>query len=112
MIWKAGAGLAGFGAMAALVALLAACASDGGPPPAPTTAVSGLFRITAERGVNVRQSPSGDSPVIGVMAPGEVRKVVAVAEGQEFIQGSGNVTWYRLEGGGYVYSPLVQKVEE
>ncbi len=107
MTWRLWARLAGLGALAAL---LAACASDGAPGSASVDA--GLFRVTAERGVNVRQAPSGDAPVIGVMAPGEVRQVVAEEEGDEYIEGSGNVTWYRLEGGGYVYSPLVNRVEE
>ncbi len=61
--------------------------------------------------MNVRQSPTGDSPVVDVILPGGMRDVVAVEASQEYVPGSGNVTWYRLAGGGYVYSGLVQEVK-
>ncbi|GBD13398.1 hypothetical protein HRbin24_01426 [bacterium HR24] len=78
------------------------------PSPAPVTPVA-PFEITVSEAVNVRAAPTTEASVLGAIYPGERRRVVGEARGQEVEAGRGNV-WYAIEGGGFVYAPLVQRV--
>lgn len=81
----------------------------GQAPPVAVTPVT-AFEITATEAVNIREAPATDSDVLGIIAPGDRKRVVAQALGQEVDAGTGNRIWYQLEEGGFVYSGLVQKV--
>ncbi len=81
------------------------------PAPAgnvPVTPVS-PFEITVRDAVNVRAAPNTSAPLLGGIYPGERRRVIGEARGQEVEAGRGDL-WYALEGGGFVYAPLVEKV--
>ncbi len=78
------------------------------PTPVPVTPVT-PFEITVSEAVNIRAAPTTEAAVLGAIFPGERRRVVGEARGQEVEAGRGNV-WYAIEGGGFVYSPLVQRV--
>jgi hypothetical protein len=78
------------------------------PTPVAVTPVT-PFEITVSEAVNIRAAPTTEATVLGAIFPGERRRVVGEARGQEVEAGRGNV-WYAIEGGGFVYSPLVQRV--
>jgi hypothetical protein len=78
------------------------------PTPAAVTPVT-PFEITVSEAVNIRAAPTTQAAILGAIFPGERRRVVGEARGQEVEPGRGNV-WYAIEGGGFVYSPLVQRV--
>lgn len=82
------------------------------PSPTPTpVAVTPVapFEVTVSEAVNVRAAPTTEAAIVGAIYPGERRRVVGEALGQEVEAGRGNV-WYAIEGGGFVYAPLVQRV--
>ncbi|HXG36609.1 MAG TPA: hypothetical protein VNL15_06550 [Dehalococcoidia bacterium] len=62
--------------------------------------------------MNIRSTPSVASSdnVIGQIVPGDKREVTGQATGDEAEAGAGK-TWYSLKGGGFVYAPLVEKVQ-
>lgn len=68
------------------------------------------FEITVKEAVNIRSTPSvRPDNVVGAIFPGERKKVIGEARGEEAEAGQGDL-WYALEGGGFVYAPLVEKV--
>lgn len=68
------------------------------------------FEITVKEAVNIRSTPSvRPDNVVGAIFPGERKKVIGEARGEEALSGQGDL-WYALEGGGFVYAPLVEKV--
>ncbi len=78
------------------------------PTPVVATPVT-PFEVTVAEAVNIRAAPTTQAAIVGAIYPGERRRVVGEAVGQEVEPGRGNV-WYAIEGGGFVYSPLVQRV--
>jgi len=91
----------------------AATSTPTGQTPVANVAVTPVtaFEITVTEAVNIREAPATDSDVLGIIAPGDRKRVTGQALGQEVTAGSGNRIWYQLEEGGFVYSGLVQKVE-
>ncbi|HXG42604.1 MAG TPA: SH3 domain-containing protein [Dehalococcoidia bacterium] len=95
-----------------VVATVAPATPTPTPSPSPTpVAVTPVtpFEITVSEAVNIRAAPTTQAAIVGAIYPGERRRVVGEAAGQEVEPGRGNV-WYAVEGGGFVYSPLVQRV--
>ena len=63
--------------------------------------------------MNVRESPStqgGPETVVGAIAPGEEKTVIATVRGEPV--GEGNDIWYQLEDGSFVYSAAVKEVAQ
>lgn len=69
------------------------------------------FEITVKEAVNIRAAPSTNAAVLGAIFPGEKKKVIGEARGEEAQAGQGDL-WYALEGSGFVYAPFVVKVQE
>ena len=68
------------------------------------------FKVTVDESVNVRESPStqgGQETVVGAIAPGEEKTVVAKVRGEPVEEG--NDVWYQLEDGSFVYSGFVKE---
>jgi hypothetical protein len=84
--------------------------ATGTPASVPVTPIA-CFVITSEESVNIREQPAVSSALLAVLTPGEKRNVVGQASGDEAIAGQGK-TWYQLQNdAGFIYAPLVQKVE-
>lgn len=84
------------------------------------TPVAEPFEITVEEATNVRDRPSTgeESTVLAIIFPGGRARVLGEARGEEAEQGEGDL-WYQVELTqegitvvGFVYAPLVEKVEE
>ena len=87
--------------------------SPAGSPAAPNATPVTPFKITVDESVNVRESPStqgGQETVVGAIAPGEEKTVVAKARGEAVEEG--NDVWYQLEDGSFVYSAAVKEVSQ
>ena len=85
-------------ALALLVALLTSILT-----PLATAAEAETFDpvVTADA-LSVRARPTTSSAIVGTLRRGQTFTAAAVVDGQEVL--AGNVTWFRLPGGGYVYS--------
>ena len=68
------------------------------------------FQVTSEESSNLRTRPSTESDIAGVIAGGDEETVVGQVGGEEVEEG--NDIWYQLEGGSFVYSGAVTRVEE
>ena len=68
------------------------------------------FEITVKEAVNIRAAPSTNAALLRAIFPGEKKKVIGEARGEEVEPGQGDL-WYALEGGGFVYAPFVVKVQ-
>ena len=82
-----------------------------GSPAAPNATPVTPFQVTVDESVNVRESPStqgGQGTVVGTIAPGEEKTVVAKVSGEPVE--AGNDLWYQLEDGSFVYSAAVKEV--
>jgi len=82
------------------------------PLPSPATPVT-PFKVTVDESVNVRESPStqgGPETVVGAIAPGEEKTVIATVRGEPVEEG--NDIWYQLEDGSFVYSAAVKEVAQ
>ena len=84
------------------------------------TPVAEPFEITVDEAVNVRDRPSTgeESTPLAIIFPGGRAKVLGEARGEEAEPGEGDL-WYQVELTqegttvlGFVYAPLVEKVEE
>lgn len=85
---------------------------EGSPVAAQVTPVT-PFEVTvseANTGLRIREMPTTNAAILGAIYWGDKKKVIGEALGQEAEPGKGNL-WYALEGGGFVYAPLVEKVE-
>jgi len=83
-----------------------------GSPVAPNATPVTPFKVTVDESVNVRESPStqgGPETVVGAIAPGEEKTVVATVRGEPV---EGNDVWYQLEDGSFVYSGAVKEVAQ
>ena len=83
-----------------------------GSPVAPNATPVTPFKVTVDESVNVRESPStqgGQETVVGAIAPGEEKTVIAQIRGEPVE--AGNDVWYQLEDGSFVFSGAVKKVE-
>jgi len=84
-----------------------------GSPVAPNATPVTPFKVTVDESVNVRESPStqgGPETVVGAIAPGEEKTVVATVRGEPVEEG--NDVWYQLEDGSFVYSAAVKEVAQ
>lgn len=84
-----------------------------GSPVAPNATPVTPFKVTVDESVNVRESPStqgGPETVVGAIAPGEEKTVVAKVRGEPVEEG--NDVWYQLEDGSFVYSGAVKEVTQ
>jgi len=84
-----------------------------GSPVAPNATPVTPFKVTVDESVNVRESPStqgGPETVVGAIAPGEEKTVVATVRGEPVEEG--NDIWYQLEDGSFVYSAAVKEVAQ
>ena len=84
-----------------------------GSPVAPNATPVTPFKVTVDESVNVRESPStqgGPETVVGAIAPGEEKTVVAKVRGEPVEEG--NDVWYQLEDGSFVYSGAVKEVAQ
>ena len=84
-----------------------------GSPVAPNATPVTPFKVTVDESVNVRESPStqgGPETVVGAIAPGEEKTVVATVRGEPVEEG--NDVWYQLEDGSFVYSGAVKEVAQ
>lgn len=84
-----------------------------GSPAAPNATPVTPFKVTVDESVNVRESPStqgGQETVVGAIAPGEEKTVVAKVRGEPVEEG--NDVWYELEDGSFVYSGAVKEVAQ
>ena len=87
--------------------------SPSGSPAAPNATPVTAFKITVTESVNVRESPStqgGQGTVVGAIAPGEEKTVIAKLRGEPVEQG--NDVWYQLEDGSFVWSGAVKEVAQ
>ena len=87
--------------------------SPTGSPAAPNATPVTPFKVTVDESVNVRESPStqgGQETVVGAIAPGEEKTVIAKVRGEAVEQG--NDVWYQLEDGSFVYSGAVKEVAQ
>lgn len=84
------------------------------------TPVAEPFEITVDEATNVRDRPStgGESTVLAIIFPGGRAMVLGEASGEEAEPGEGDL-WYQVELTqegttvvGFVYAPLVERVEE
>ena len=85
---------------------------SGSPAAANATAVT-PFPVTEDERVNGREAPStqgGPEPVVGAIAPGEEKTVVAKVRG-EAVE-AGNDIWYQLDDGSFAYSGAVKEVAQ
>ena len=78
-------------------------------PPVDITPVA-AFEISVIEAVNVRVAPSTEAEILEIIFPDETRTVIGEALGEEALPGEGDL-WYALEGGGFVYAPVVETVE-
>ena len=84
-----------------------------GSPSAPNATPVTPFKVTVDESVNVRESPStqgGQETVVGTIAPGEEKTVIAKVRGEAVEQG--NDIWYQLEDGSFIYSGAVKEVAQ
>ena len=84
-----------------------------GSPVAPNATPVTPFKVTVDESVNVREAPStqgGQETVVGAIAPGEEKTVVATVRGEPVEEG--NDVWYQLEDGSFVYSAAVKEVAQ
>jgi hypothetical protein len=84
-----------------------------GSPAAPNATPVTPFKVTVDESVNVRESPStqgGPETVVGAIAPGEEKTVIAKVRGEPVEEG--NDVWYELEDGSFVYSGAVKEVAQ
>ena len=84
-----------------------------GSPAAPNATPVTPFKVTVDESVNVRESPStqgGQETVVGAIAPGEEKTVIAKVRGEPVEEG--NDVWYQLEDGSFVYSAAVKEVTQ
>ena len=84
-----------------------------GSPVAPNATPVTPFKVTVDESVNVRESPStqgGPETVVGAIAPGEEKTVIATVRGEPVEEG--NDVWYQLEDGSFVYSAAVKEVAQ
>jgi len=84
-----------------------------GSPVAPNATPVTPFKVTVDESVNVRESPStqgGPETVVGAIAPGEEKTVIATVRGEPVEEG--NDIWYQLEDGSFVYSAAVKEVAQ
>jgi hypothetical protein len=82
-------------------------------PAAPNATPVTPFKVTVDESVNVREAPStqgGQETVVGAIAPGEEKTVIAKVPGEPVEEG--NDIWYQLEDGSFVYSAAVDEVQE
>ena len=82
-------------------------------PTAPNATPVTPFKVTVDESVNVREAPStqgGQETVVGTIAPGEEKTVVAKVRGEPVEQG--NDIWYQLEDGSFAYSGAVKEVAQ
>jgi hypothetical protein len=87
--------------------------SQTGSPAAPNATPVTPFKVTVDESVNVRESPStqgGQETVVGAIAPGEEKTVVAKVRGEPVEEG--NDVWYQLEDGSFVFSGAVEEVQQ
>ena len=84
-----------------------------GSPAAPNATPVTPFKVTVDESVNVRESPStqgGQETVVGAIAPGEEKTVIAKVRGEPVAEG--NDVWYQLEDGSFVWSGAVKEVAQ
>ncbi len=82
---------------------------EGSPLAADATPVA-AFEIEVETSVIRRSEPSREGSVEGSVDPGDRATVVAHVPGEEVE--ADNDIWYQLDDGTFVYSGVVQEVEE
>ncbi|GAF78311.1 unnamed protein product, partial [marine sediment metagenome] len=82
---------------------------EGSPLAADATPVT-AFEIEVEDNVIRRSKPSREGTVEGSLKPGDKATVVAHVPGEEVE--ADNDIWYQLEDGTFVYSGVVEEVEE
>jgi uncharacterized protein YgiM (DUF1202 family) len=68
------------------------------------------FQVTVDDAVNRRDSPSTESGIVGTINAGDEETVIGQVRGEEVEEG--NDIWYQLEGGSFVYSGTVTRVQE
>lgn len=68
------------------------------------------FQVTSEESSNLRTGPSTESGIAGIISAGDEETVIGQVSGEEVEEG--NDIWYQLEGGSFVYSGAVTRVEE
>jgi hypothetical protein len=67
------------------------------------------FEVTIV-GINRRSEPSTEATTVDTPPPGDTATVVAEVPGEEVDEG--NAVWYQLDDGSFVYSGVVEEVEE
>jgi hypothetical protein len=68
------------------------------------------FQVTVDDAVNRRDSPSTESDIVGTINAGDEETVIGQVRGE--VVEEGNDIWYQLEGGSFVYSGTVTRVQE